>query len=334
MTADETRVDERARRKTAERLATDMGRCIEEHRLIEAGDRILVCLSGGKDSYTMLHLLAQAQRRAPIPFTLVPYHLDQKQPGYDGSPLRTWLAAHGFDVVWDEEDTYRVVKAKVPEGKSYCSVCSRLRRGIIYNVATRLGCTKIALGHHRDDAIETLLLNQFFAGSMAGMPARWSTKDGRNTVIRPLLYASEEDIAAFAQHEQFPILPCNLCGSQENLKRQWVKSLLTSIEAKVPHVRRSLFAATKHIKPKHLLDPRLLVKATQHEASLSGKENPALNDELSHLFDNFVVDRSSRLRESEVPRPRDGSEENVAGKHNATHNATQRKVQLPLFEGG
>ncbi len=239
-------------------LARAMGRCIRDFDLVADGDRVMVCVSGGKDSYTLLHLLERARRRAPIRFELVAVHLDQGQPGYDGKPLEAFLEASGVPFRIVREDTYSIVKDRVPEGKTYCSLCSRLRRGILYNVADDLGCTKIALGHHRDDAIETLLLNLFFAGSMGAMPAKLVTEDARHVVIRPLLYAAERDIAAFAAAQGFPILPCNLCGSQENLWRKHVKQLLDDLEQRIPNVRDSLGASLQHVRPTHLMDAALL----------------------------------------------------------------------------
>jgi tRNA 2-thiocytidine biosynthesis protein TtcA len=235
------------------RLAHEMGRCIGDFELIEPGDRVMVAISGGKDSYALLHLLERARQRAPVPFDIIAVHLDQGQPGYDGSALRAWLRDNGYAHHILREDTYQLVTKRIPEGKTYCSMCSRLRRGILYNAAERLGCTKIALGHHRDDAIETLMLNMMFNGSLSAMPAKLRSDDGRNTVIRPLLYSSERDIAAYAAKLDFPIIPCNLCGSQENLWRQEVKQLLDDIEQRVPKVRQSMLAALKNVHATHLL---------------------------------------------------------------------------------
>jgi tRNA 2-thiocytidine biosynthesis protein TtcA len=235
------------------RLAHEMGRCISDFDLISPGDRVMVAISGGKDSYTLLHLLERARRRAPVPFELVAVHLDQGQPGYDGTALESWLEEHGYTHHILREDTYQLVTNRIPEGKTYCSMCSRLRRGILYNAAERLECEKIALGHHRDDAIETLMLNMMFNGSLSAMPAKLRSDDGRNTVIRPLLYSSEQDIAAYASALDFPIIPCNLCGSQENLWRQEVKRMLDDIEERVPKVRQSMLAALKNVHESHLL---------------------------------------------------------------------------------
>lgn len=235
------------------RLAREMGRCIADFELIEPGDRVMVAISGGKDSYTLLHLLERARQRAPVPFELIAVHLDQGQPGYDGAALEAWLREHGYQHQIVRKDTYRLVTERIPEGQTYCSMCSRLRRGILYNVAESLGCTKIALGHHRDDAIETLMLNMLFNGSLSAMPAKLLSNDGRNTVIRPLLYSSERDIAAYSLDLDFPIIPCNLCGSQQNLWRQQVKELLDDLERRAPQVRQSMLAALKNVRTTHLL---------------------------------------------------------------------------------
>jgi tRNA 2-thiocytidine biosynthesis protein TtcA len=232
-----------------------MGRCIFDFQLIEAGDRVMVAISGGKDSYALLRLLERSRKRAPVPFEIVAVHLDQGHPGYDGAPLEAWLRDHGHEYRIIRKDTYQLVIQRIPEGKTYCSMCSRLRRGILYNVAQELGCTKIALGHHRDDAIETLMLNLMFNGSLSAMPAKLISDDGRNTVIRPLLYCAEHDIAAYADQMEFPILPCNLCGSQENLWRQQVKQMLDDLEQRAPQVRQSMLAALKNVHTSHLLGP-------------------------------------------------------------------------------
>jgi tRNA 2-thiocytidine biosynthesis protein TtcA len=238
-------------------LGRDLGRCVTDYSLIAEGDRVMVCLSGGKDSYTLLSLLERLQRRAKQKFTLLAVHLDQAQPGYDGAPLARYLSERGVPHHILREDTYSVVKEHVAEGKTYCSLCSRLRRGILYNVAQELGCTKIALGHHRDDAIETLLLNLMFTGSMRAMPPKLVSDDGRNVVIRPLLYVAEAQIARYAELMQFPILPCNLCGSQEQLMRKQVKRFLNELEASAPRARESMLAAMMNIRPSQLLDKKL-----------------------------------------------------------------------------
>lgn len=239
------------------KLARDFGRCVGDFDLIAAGDRVMACLSGGKDSYTMLHLLERARRRSPVRFEIVAVHLDQGHPGYDGAPLRSWLESEGYAHRIVREDTYSIVTEKIEPGATYCSLCSRLRRGVLYNLAVELGCTKIALGHHRDDAVETLMLNLFFTGSIKAMPPNLRSDDGRNVVIRPLLYCAERDIAAFAEAMRFPILPCDLCGSQEDLMRKRVKALLDELEREHPQIRESMLAALANVRPSHLLDPKL-----------------------------------------------------------------------------
>jgi tRNA 2-thiocytidine biosynthesis protein TtcA len=239
------------------RLLRDMGRAIGHHRLIEEGDRILVAMSGGKDSYGLLVLLRDLQARAPVAFDLIAVHLDQGQPGYDGAPLEAWLAAEGVPYKILHENTYDIVVDKIPEGKTYCSLCSRLRRGILYRAAGELGCNKIALGHHREDALETLLLNLFFGGKLASMPPRLTTDDGRFVVIRPLAYAAEADLAALAEARGFPILPCKLCGSQDEAQRKHMKALLADLERKHPTLRQTMLAALGNVNPSHLFDRRL-----------------------------------------------------------------------------
>lgn len=238
-------------------LARAMGRTIHEHDLIEEGDRVLVAVSGGKDSYTLLDLLDGARRKAPVRFDLVAFHLDQGQPGYDGAPLRAWLEAKGLPFEIHREETYAAVLADSEAhggGRTYCRLCSRLRRGILYTAAERLGCRTIALGHHRDDGLETFLLNLLYAGRLQAMPAAYRTNDDRFRVIRPLIDCAEADIAAWAGHAGYPILPCNFCGSQENLKRDAVATLLARLETTIPDVRAVMAAALANVRPSHLLD--------------------------------------------------------------------------------
>lgn len=225
--------------------------------LIEAGDRVMVAISGGKDSWGLLHLLRAYRAVVPFEFTMVAVNLDQGHPGFPVQVLRDYLEREGHEYRIVQRDTYSVVKREIPEGKAYCSLCSRLRRGILYNTAVELGCTKIALGHHRDDLIETLLLNQLYAGQLKAMTPRLRSDDGRNTIIRPLILCEERELAAFAVEQGFPIVPCDLCGSQEQLKRVEVRRLLAQLEQVNPQVRQNLLAAAGNIKPSHLLDPRV-----------------------------------------------------------------------------
>ncbi|WP_105255575.1 tRNA 2-thiocytidine(32) synthetase TtcA [Pseudoalteromonas sp. T1lg75] len=243
--------------KLQKRLRRHTGQAIADFNMIEEGDRIMVCLSGGKDSYTLLDILQNLQRSAPVNFELFAVNLDQKQPGFPEHILPGYLNELGIEYKIVEEDTYAIVKDKIPEGKTTCSLCSRLRRGILYRTAKEMGATKIALGHHRDDMIETMFLNMFYGGKLKGMPAKLMSDDGQHMVIRPLAYCKEVDIAEYAEHKEFPIIPCNLCGSQENLQRQNIKAMLQQWHKQHPGRIESIFTAMQNVVPSHLADTNL-----------------------------------------------------------------------------
>ena len=239
------------------RLEGDVGRAIADYNMIEHGDTLLVCISGGKDSYAMLSLLMAMQQRAPVDFRLIAMNLDQKQPGFPADVLPNYLAGLGVEYRIVEQDTYSIVKDKIPEGKTTCSLCSRLRRGVIYRTAKELGANKIALGHHRDDIVHTLFLNLLFGGKLKAMPPKLVTDDGAHVVIRPMAYCGESDIAKFARGMEFPIIPCNLCGSQKNLQRQKVREMMAEWDQRYPGRTESVFTALQNIVPSHLADNAL-----------------------------------------------------------------------------
>ncbi len=248
---------ERETHKLEKRLCRQVGQAISDFNMIEAGDRIMVCMSGGKDSYGMLDILMKMQARAPVDFTLVAVNLDQKQPGFPAEILPNYLKNLGIEFHIETQDTYSIVKDKIPEGKTMCSLCSRLRRGILYRVARELKCNKLALGHHRDDMLQTFFLNMFFGGKLKGMPPKLVSDNGEFMVIRPLAYVAETDLQRWATHRQFPIIPCTLCGSQENLQRQVVGNMLREWQKKHPGRIENMFAALQNVVPSHLMDARL-----------------------------------------------------------------------------
>ena len=239
------------------RLEHQVGKAIADFNMIEEGDTVMVCMSGGKDSYTLLEILRALQRRAPIDFRIIAMNLDQRQPGFPEHVLPEYFKSAGVEYRIEAQDTYSIVKEKIPEGKTTCSLCSRLRRGIIYRVANELGANKIALGHHRDDMIETLFLNMFFGGKLKAMPPKLITDKGDHIVIRPLAYCAEKDIARFARGMEFPLIPCNLCGSQENMQRKNIKAMLAAWEQQYPGRSQTIFTAMQNVAPSHLLDGRL-----------------------------------------------------------------------------
>jgi tRNA 2-thiocytidine biosynthesis protein TtcA len=257
--------------KLHKRLCRQVGQAIGDFNMIEDGDKVMVCLSGGKDSYALLDILMTLRQRAPINFEIVAVNLDQKQPGFPEDVLPAYLTKLGIPFHIENQDTYSIVKRVVPEGKTTCSLCSRLRRGILYRVADELGATKIALGHHRDDMLETFFLNMFFGGKLKGMPAKLQSDDGKHIVIRPMAYVKEADSSRYAEVRQFPIIPCNLCGSQENLQRKQIKALMREWEKKYPGRVDSIFSALSTVVPSHLMDRQLFDFSA---LTLDGVANP------------------------------------------------------------
>jgi tRNA 2-thiocytidine biosynthesis protein TtcA len=267
--------------KLAKRLRRQVGEAIGDFNMIEGGDKVLVCVSGGKDSYALLDILISLRDKAPVPFDLIAYNLDQKQPGFPEQVLPEYLTALGVPFRIEQRDTYSVVKRVIPEGKTTCGLCSRLRRGNIYRVATELSCTKIALGHHRSDILETFFLNMFYGGRLKSMPPKLVTDDGRHIVIRPLAYCEEDDLAEYARLKDFPIIPCTLCGSQPNLQRQAIKEMLNQWDRKFPGRIESIFRALQNVAPSHLADRQLF-----DFAGLNARGRPYPEGDL--LFDEDV----------------------------------------------
>ncbi len=282
--------------KLQKRLRRNVGQAIADFNMIEDGEKIMVCLSGGKDSYTLLSILMNLQKSAPIQFSLIAVNLDQKQPGFPEHILPEYLEQLGVEYKIVEENTYGIVKEIIPEGKTTCSLCSRLRRGILYRTATEVGATKIALGHHRDDILETLFLNMFYGGKLKGMPPKLMSDDGKHIVIRPLAYAREKDIERFAQAKNFPIIPCNLCGSQPNLQRQVIKEMLRDWDKRYPGRIETMFRATQNIVPSHLCDTQLFDFANikQGDAIINGGDL---------AFDKDDIPTSPILSDDEDERP-------------------------------
>ena len=270
--------------KLQKKLRREVGRAIQDFNMIEEGDRIMVCLSGGKDSYTMLEILRNLQHDAPVNFELIAVNLDQKQPGFPEHVLPEYLTQQQVPFHILEEDTYSVVKSVIPEGKTTCSLCSRLRRGILYSFAEEIGATKIALGHHRDDIIETLFLNMFYGGKLKAMPPKLKSDDGKHVVIRPLAYCREKDIIRFSDYKEFPIIPCNLCGSQENLQRKVIKEMLQGWDRQHPGRIETIFGAIKNVAPSHLADISLFDFKGLSQAA----EDDTLEDPPTRIDPEFV----------------------------------------------
>jgi len=272
--------------KLQKRLRRNVGKAIEDYRMIEDGDKVMVCLSGGKDSYTMLDILLNLQRHAPVEFELIAVNLDQKQPGFPENVLPDYLKSIAVPFHIIEEDTYSIVKDIIPEGKTTCGLCSRLRRGVLYGFAEKHGITKIALGHHREDIIETLFLNMFFGGKLKAMPPKLKSDDGKHVVIRPLAYCPEADIIKFAEIRDYPVIPCNLCGSQENMQRQAIKQMLTDWQQRYPGRIENIFGSIKNVAPSHLADRKLydFIDFSKHQAQAEeAKQQPASYEPLNIL---------------------------------------------------
>jgi len=270
--------------KVEKRLRRLVGEAIADYDMIRAGDRVMVCLSGGKDSYGLLDILLKLRAAAPLDFDIVAVNLDQRHPGYPKQVLPAYLSRLGIPFRIETQDTYSIVKRVIPEGKTMCGLCSRLRRGVLYRVATELGATRIALGHHRDDILETFFLNLFFGGKLKAMPPKLASDDGRHVVIRPLAYVGEADLAAYAEARRFPIIPCNLCGSQEHLQRAQAKAMLREWERRFPGRVESIFQALSNVAPSHLLDRKLFDFAA---IAATGVPAPEV-DQASDLEEDFA----------------------------------------------
>ncbi len=265
--------------KLSKRLHRQVGQAIGDFNMIESGDKVMVCVSGGKDSYALLDILLSLRERSPVPFDLVAVNLDQKQPGFPDHVLPEYLRSRGVQFHIETKDTYSIVKRLVPEGQTLCSLCSRLRRGILYRVAGELGATKVALGHHRDDMVVTLLMNMFFGGRMKGMPPKLVSDDGRHVVIRPLAYVAESDLARWADHRRFPIIPCTLCGSQDHLQRVQVKAMIHQWEKQYPGRIDNMLRAMSQITPSHMMDRNLHPFATLKPSGMPDAEGDRAFDE-------------------------------------------------------
>jgi tRNA 2-thiocytidine biosynthesis protein TtcA len=295
--------------KLHKRLRRGVGQAISDFGMISEGDKIMVCLSGGKDSYTMLDILLNLQQAAPVNFSIIAVNLDQKQPGFPAEVLPNYLNGIGVDYKIVTEDTYSIVKEKVPEGKTTCSLCSRLRRGILYRTAKELGATKIALGHHRDDMLETLFLNMFYGGKLKSMPPKLISDNGEHIVIRPLAYCKEKDIEKYAQARQFPIIPCNLCGSQDGLQRQVIKDMLQEWDKRFPGRIETMFQAMQNVVPSHLADKNLFDFAAISKESHNLVEGDTAFDPITvptipvgfaNDDDDDLNNITDRLRQSEI----------------------------------
>ncbi len=265
--------------KLSKRLHREVGRAVADFNMIEAGDKVMVCVSGGKDSYALLDILISLKKRAPVDFDIVAVNLDQKQPGFPEHVLPNYLRAAGVPFHIEEQDTYAIVKKLIPEGQTLCSLCSRLRRGILYRVAGELGATKIALGHHRDDMVVTLLMNMFFGSRLKGMPPKLVSDDGKNIVIRPLAYVAEDDLQRWAEHRQFPIIPCTLCGSQSNLQRVQIKAMIRDWERQYPGRIDNMLTAMGKVVPSHLMDTKLFPFASLQTTGVASADGDIAFDE-------------------------------------------------------